>query len=72
MRSVMKPVFSLDRLAATDLTYTIIGASKLPRFVLVCDVCRQAVLERQRDPRLSVERGKCADMLNCQLSCQFF
>lgn len=32
--SVMKPVFSLDRLATTDLTHTIIGASNLTNSAL--------------------------------------
>lgn len=44
--SVMKPVFSLDRLATTDLTHTIIGASNLTNCVLASDLCRQAPQRR--------------------------
>jgi len=45
--SVMKPVFSLDRLATTDLTHTIIGASNLTNSVLASDLCRQALQRRE-------------------------
>lgn len=67
--SVMKPVFSPDRLATTDLTHTIIGASNLTNSVLASDLCRQALQEKrmeiQASPR-SVE-VKCSDVLHCQL-----
>lgn len=65
--SVMKPVFSPDRLATTDLTHTIIGASNLTNSVLASDLCRQALREKrmeiQASPR-SVE-VKCSDVLRC-------
>lgn len=65
----MKPVFSPDRLATTDLTHTIIGASNLTNSVLASDLCRQALQEKrmeiQASPR-SVE-VKCSDVLHCHL-----
>lgn len=66
----MKPVFSPDRLATTDLTHTIIGASNLTNSVLASDLCRQALQEKrmeiQASPRRSVE-VKCTDVLHCHL-----
>lgn len=47
--SVMKPVFSPDRLATTDLTHTIIGASNLTNSVLASDLCRQALREKRME-----------------------
>lgn len=65
--SVMKPVFSLDRLATTDLTHTIIGASDLTNSVLASDLCRQAPRRRDRIQAIRLVEVKCADVLNCQL-----
>lgn len=45
--SVMKPVFSLDRLATTDLTHTIIAASDLTNSVLASDLRCQALRKRE-------------------------
>lgn len=67
--SVMKPVFSLDRLATTDLTHTIIGASNLTNSVLASDLCRQALQEKRMEIQASphLVEVKCSDVLHCQL-----
>lgn len=64
--SVMKPVFSLDRLATTDLTHTIIGASDLTNSVLATDLCRQAARRRDEiQPSVGAVEVKGTDVLNC-------
>lgn len=65
--SVMKPVFSLDRLATTDLTHTIIGASNLTNSVLASDLCRQAPRRRDEIQVLLLVEVKRTHVLNCQL-----
>lgn len=65
--SVMKPVFSLDRLATTDLTHTIIGASNLTNSVLASDLCRQAPRRRDEIQVLRLVEVKRTHVLNCQL-----
>lgn len=67
--SVMKPVFSPDRLATTDLTHTIIGASNLTNSVLASDLCRQALQEKRMEIQVSPRsvEVKCSDVLHCQL-----
>lgn len=64
--SVMKPVFSPDRLATTDLTHTIIGASNLTNSVLASDLCRQALREKRMENPGAAE-VKCSDVLHCHL-----
>lgn len=63
----MKPVFSLDRLATTDLTHTIIGASNLTNSVLASDLCRQALREKRMEIQASPRSAevKCSDVLHC-------
>lgn len=63
--SVMKPVFSLDRLATTDLTPTIIGASDLTNCACFWFMPSSSP-EKTWNPSLLLVEVKCTDVLNCQ------